>query len=215
MELYSSPLCPFAHRARLTLAEKHLPVRLIDIDLRNKPAAFVAMTPLGEVPVLAVPGHYLWNCAAIGEYLEEVAPGPALMPEEPAIRALARAWIAFADQRLYADTKRLLMARTPDARAAAMSQVREDLRIMAFHVAANATPWWLGERFSLVDIAFVPWFEQSVVLEKLLDFEWPENTGSLRRWYAGAMWRPSVKQQGRPAAFYLEEYGALLKSRAA
>ena len=52
IELYSAPLCPFAHRTRLTLAEKGLMARVIDVDLRNKPTGFAALTPTGEVPVV-------------------------------------------------------------------------------------------------------------------------------------------------------------------
>jgi glutathione S-transferase len=214
-ELYSAPLCPFAHRTRLTLAEKRLAASVIDIDLRNRPAPFAALTPTGEVPVLSVNGQHLWNSAAIDEYLEEVAPGPALLPPTPVLRAQARAWVAFADQRLYAHTKQMLMSRDAGTGAIAMAAVRDDLRIMTRHAAANAGPYWMGEDLTLVDLAFVPWFEQSVVLEKLLGFDWSDGTGALRRWYAGVQWRPSVKAQSRPAAFYLQESGRLLQQRAA
>lgn len=52
IEIYSAVLCPFAHRSRLTLQEKGIPFKLIEIDLQNKPANFKEISPYGKVPVL-------------------------------------------------------------------------------------------------------------------------------------------------------------------
>src|ERR1051325_1728073 len=52
LQLYTFQLCPFAHRVRLTLAEKGLTAELIEIDLKNKPAGFSKISPYGKVPVL-------------------------------------------------------------------------------------------------------------------------------------------------------------------
>jgi glutathione S-transferase len=216
IELYSAPVCPFSHRTRLTLAEKGLQARIVDIDLRNKPPAFLALTPLGEVPVLKVGEDSLWDCAVIDEYLEDTFPQPALLPPDPVERARARAWIRFADRRLYADTKRLLLAPDADARGAAMAAVREDLRFMQQHAfePEGAGPFWMGAQLTLVDLTFIPWFEQSAVLERLLGFTWPPGTEGLRRWYDFMVRRPSVGAQGRPAEFYLHEYGKWMNSHA-
>ena len=50
LELYSMPLCPFAHRVRLVLAEKGIDYRLIEIDLGNKPQAFLRISPYRQGP---------------------------------------------------------------------------------------------------------------------------------------------------------------------
>jgi glutathione S-transferase len=36
IEFFSMPLCPFAHRVRLVLAEKDIAYHLTEIDLKNK-----------------------------------------------------------------------------------------------------------------------------------------------------------------------------------
>jgi len=216
IELYSAPLCPFAHRSRLTLAEKGLAACVIDVDLRNKPPGFTALTPAGEVPVLKLGDDCVWDCAVIDEFLEQVAPEPALLPADAVRRAQARAWIRFADRRLYFNTKRLLVAADPDARGAAMAAVREDLRFMqkfAFG-AADAGPYWMGDCITLVDLTFVPWFEQSPMLEGLLGFTWPPGSGRLRGWYDHVARRPAVESESRPAGFYLHEYGKLMRQGA-
>ena len=52
IEIYSAVLCPFAHRSRLTLLEKGVPFKLIEIDLQNKPENFREISPYSKVPVL-------------------------------------------------------------------------------------------------------------------------------------------------------------------
>jgi glutathione S-transferase len=39
LELFSTPLCPFAHRVRQILAENKIDYRLTEIDLSNNPQA--------------------------------------------------------------------------------------------------------------------------------------------------------------------------------
>jgi glutathione S-transferase len=210
--LYATPLCPFAHRTRLTLAEKRIEMRVIDIDLRNKPAGFLALSPQGQVPVLKVGDVSLWESAVIDEFLEETAPHPALLPRDPVLRARARAWIRFADTRLYATTAKLLHSTDTESRGAALAALRDDLRYMeehAFTRASNEGPFWLGAVFTLVDVTFLPWFEQSVALEKHLDFRWPANVPALHRWHERVSRRDSVKAQSRPPSFYLHAYGQL------
>jgi glutathione S-transferase len=61
IELYGSALCPYAQRVRLVLAEKGLQADEIEIDPRNKPADFLAMSPAGKVPLLVHNGARLWE----------------------------------------------------------------------------------------------------------------------------------------------------------
>lgn len=100
IEIYSAALCPFAQRSRLTLSEKGVPFELIEIDLQNKPANFLEISPYGKVPVLKHGDHRLWESTIINEYLDEIFPEPPLLPKEPIQRAHARIWINFADTRL-------------------------------------------------------------------------------------------------------------------
>lgn len=50
--LWSFRRCPYAMRARLAIAAASLPCELREIVLRDKPAAFLATSPKGTVPVL-------------------------------------------------------------------------------------------------------------------------------------------------------------------
>ena len=84
LELFSMPLCPFAHRVRLVLAEKAIAYRLTEIDLRNKPQAFLKVSPHGKVPALRHSGYHICESAIINEYLDETFPERPLLPRDPA-----------------------------------------------------------------------------------------------------------------------------------
>jgi glutathione S-transferase len=214
IDLYSAALCPFAHRTRLTLAEKGLEPRLIEIDVRNKPHWFAALSPHGKVPLLKVGESCVWESAVIDEYLEETFPQPALLPADPIMRARARAWIRFADARLYENTRRLLHARGADEQRAAREAIVADLRFMegeGFARVPGGGPYWLGAQFTLVDVTFLPWFEQRAVLEKFRGFIWPDACERLLRWYREVALRPAVDAQSRSAEFYLQGFGGLME----
>src|SRR5687767_2370798 len=212
MQLYTTPLCPFSHRVRVILGEKGIRASHIDVDLRQKPAELVALTPQGTVPTLKVGERALAESAVIAEYLEEAYPEPALLPRDTWLRAEARLWIRFADERLYAHTRGLLYAAPASERPALLARIYENLRFMenkAFGKASRSGKYWLGEQFTLVDATFLPWFEQRAVLERFRGFVWPEDCPRLLRWYACVATRPAIQSASKPEAFYLRAYGAL------
>jgi len=57
--LWSFRRCPYAMRARLAIASACLDVELREILLRDKPAAFLAASPKGTVPVIQHDRHVI------------------------------------------------------------------------------------------------------------------------------------------------------------
>lgn len=57
--LYSFRRCPYAMRARLALAVSDIQCELREVVLRDKPAALLAVSPKGTVPVLVLPDQVL------------------------------------------------------------------------------------------------------------------------------------------------------------
>jgi glutathione S-transferase len=53
--LYSYRRCPYAMRARMALLQARRNVQVVEISLRDKPAAMLALSPKGTVPVLHLP----------------------------------------------------------------------------------------------------------------------------------------------------------------
>ena len=82
----------------MVLQEKGVDFDVYEVDLRNKSEEFLSVSPYGKVPVLTVNGVSLYESNVVSEYLEEAyGSPPRLMPEGPEERALARSWMAFAD----------------------------------------------------------------------------------------------------------------------
>jgi glutathione S-transferase len=71
MRLFATAGCPFAHRTRALLAVMNQPFELREVDLSNKPADFLALSPTGAVPLLEDEGFVLYESAVINEYLAE------------------------------------------------------------------------------------------------------------------------------------------------
>lgn len=215
MQLYTNPLCPFAHRVRITLAEKGITASRVDIDLRNPPANFIAIAPRRSVPLLRLGDSVLPESTVIAEYLNDAYPEPALLPRDAWERARARLWIRFADERLYAHTWTLLYATDEEERRQSRERIYADLRHLETVALAKATPerpYFLGARFTLVDATFYPWFEQRAVLEKFREFVFPPEFERLLRWETWVASRPAVHAEARPRDFYLREYAALAAS---
>ena len=92
LELISFVVCPFVHRAAIMLREKNVPFDRKNIDLKNKPDWFLAISPRGKVPVLVADGIPIFESLAILEFLDETHP-PRLMPDDPFQRARERGWL--------------------------------------------------------------------------------------------------------------------------
>lgn len=95
MKLYTFFRSSASYRVRIALNLKGLDYEQIPIHLRRGggeqlSAAYKAVNPQGLVPALEDGGRTFTQSLAIIEYLEERFPKPALLPGDPADRALVR-----------------------------------------------------------------------------------------------------------------------------
>ncbi|PMV21208.1 MULTISPECIES: glutathione S-transferase [unclassified Pseudomonas] len=87
--LYSFRLCPYAIRARLALRYSGVPVRIIEVSLKAKPAEMLALSPKGTVPVLSVDGRVIEESLEIMQWaLAQHDPDDWLLQGDPAVLAL-------------------------------------------------------------------------------------------------------------------------------
>ena len=153
--LHGSPISNYYNVVKLAMLEKGLEFE----EVRQAPSqdeGFLAISPMGKIPVLQVREGYLTETAAIVEFLEDVYPEIPLYPRDPFARAQTRRLCQMAD--LYIDSAARPMLATrlggpalPEARRA---EVRQSLERGARAVArvARPSPWLLGEQFTAADI---------------------------------------------------------------
>jgi glutathione S-transferase len=157
LTLYDAPRCPYCARVRIVLAEKGIEYETVEIDLRDRPAWIYEKNPIGKVPVIEEDTFVLPESEVIMEYLEERYPEPALLPADPAARAIDRLRIYRFDNAL--GDAYYAFRRGEDG---ARERLDECLSYLDQHAD--------GE-FGLVEIAYVPWL---IRLRDMLGVELPE-----------------------------------------
>jgi glutathione S-transferase len=190
LELISHHLCPYVQRAAIVLLEKDIPHERTYIDLANKPDWFVAISPLGKVPLLRVEGELLFESAVICEYLDEITPG-SLHPIDPFQKAKHRSWIEFGSGVLnsiagfYNAPDRASFAQKCDELASNFVWIERSL---------DRNSYFAGEQFSLVDAVYGPIFRYFDVLDKIDNFGILDNTPKVRNWRQLLQPRDSIQQ---------------------
>jgi glutathione S-transferase len=191
LKLISHALCPYVQRAVIALTEKSVAYERIDIDLRAKPAWFLAMSPLGKTPVLQAGDSAIFESAVICEYLEDTI-APALHPADPLTRARHRAWIEYSSAMLNSIWQ-LYTARDADAYDRACDALSASMQQIEKSLAASEGPYFAGKDFSLVDAAFGPVFRYFDVLDEVIDAGLFDTAPKVRAWRAALAQRPSVR----------------------
>ncbi len=189
LTLISHDLCPYVQRAVIALSEKSVPFERIYVDLANKPDWFLAISPLGKVPLLKAGDAVIFESAVILEYLEETQPNP-LHPVDPLERARHRAMIEFGSAVL-SDIWGLEIAPTRDAAVAKIEALRD--KFARLERSLGEGPWFAGERFGLVDAAFGPVFRYFDLFDRLLDHGIFAGKPKVAAWRAALAARRSIR----------------------
>jgi glutathione S-transferase len=204
LHLISHALCPYVQRAAIALAEKGVAFRRTVVDLSDKPAWFLEISPLGKTPVLIVDDVAIFESAVILEYLEETQVNP-LHPADPLDRAQHRSWIEFGSAILndiagfYSADEAVLF----DIKAEALQS-----KFGTIERVLGDGPFFDGDRFSLVDAVFGPVFRYFDRFDAIGEFGILSEVPKVRRWRAALAARPSVK--GAVGADYPELLGAFI-----
>ena len=188
LKLISHKLCPYVQRAVIALTEKGVLFERIDIDLANKPGWFLKISPLGKTPVLVVGDKAIFESAVILEYLEETQASP-LHPADALVRAEHRGWIEFGSAVL-SDIAGFYAAKDEAAFKAKAEQLAQKFDRLEQRVGS---PWFDGEKFSLVDAVFGPTFRYFDVFDEIGDFGILAGKPKLAQWRKNLAARPSVR----------------------
>lgn len=198
LTLVSHHLCPYVQRAAIALTEKEVPFERISIELSDKPDWFLALSPLGKVPLLKVAldirDAVIFESAVILEYLEETQARP-LRPADPLQRARHRSWIEFGSQILNG-IARFYNASTDEA-------LDDEARALAdmfgrLEAELDEGPWFAGRDFSLVDAVYGPVFRYFDVFDQIAEFDVLTDKPNIAAWRAALAERPSVRDAVAP-----------------
>lgn len=210
VEVYSIAVCPFAQRTRMVLTLKGVPFRLTEIDItKPRPDWFLALNPLGQVPVIRHRGRVLNESSVINEYLEDVFPSPRLFPEDPFWRAQSRILIDQLNQSFVPLMYTLLMNQDPVRHAELTGKALASWRWLdAFLMRHNPDGVFFHDAFGMADLSAAPFFQRYCLNTHFRAFALPEEAGyaRVRRWREALLSHPLVVATGMPDEDFIKLY---------
>ncbi|KAI3880837.1 hypothetical protein MKX03_014677 [Papaver bracteatum] len=150
--LYISYMCPYAQRVWIARNCKGLQenIKLVAIDLTNKPDWYKNVYPPNKVPALEHNNEVIGESLDLIKYLDTNFEGPALLPSDPSKREFTEELLSY----------------TSDFTSGVIDSIKGDTDVGAPFDYLEAAlskysdgPFILGE-FSLVDIAYAPHIER-------------------------------------------------------
>lgn len=176
--LYSFRRCPYAMRARMAIRYSGMTVLLREVVLRDMPAALLACSPKGTVPVLVLPG---------GEVLEESRDimDRALAENDPdgwlqgmgdAGREEVRQLVDSCDTAFKQHLDHYKYAERYPAHTADYYRAQGGVFLDRLEQRLETSDWLCGERMTLADISIFPFVRQYANVDKA----WFDETAWLR-----------------------------------
>ena len=215
IKIYSSARCPYAQRTRMLMIEKEIPFELTEVDLRNKPDWFLAVSPYGKVPVIVDDGQTIYESAIINEYLDEKYISIPMMPEEPVERAKARIWMDYCTNKYLTLSRKLLVDHgNEELQTENKKKMKESLIYIekeCFEKNSNGT-FCLGDNISLVDLHYAPFFERFGAFKELFGVEWPEECIKISNWWSAIQKRDSYKMTVLPTEEHVDLYRSIMQN---
>lgn len=151
LTLYTHPMSR-GRMARWMLEETGEPYQTICLDYgaAMKTPDFLALNPMGKVPVLLHKGHVVTECAAVITYLADSFPAAGLMPKD---RAGFYRWMFFgAGPFEAAVTNAALGVAVPPEKSGFVGYGSYDRILDALETTLSARDWLAGDAFSAADL---------------------------------------------------------------
>jgi stringent starvation protein A len=154
MTLFSAPNDAWSHRTRIAIAEKGIPVDIIDVEPGRLPEDLLDLNPYHSVPTLVDRDLVLYDSRVIMEYVDERFPHPPLMPVDPVSRAQARLMLHRLERDWYAAADAIDSLTDARERVAPRKELRETILQLAD--LFKVKPYFLSNEFSMVDATIAP-----------------------------------------------------------
>jgi len=168
IKLVTSKFSPYCFRVEMALIEKNIPYEKEVIDLQHKPDWFLKDAPTSKVPLIYVDDKILFESIVICEYLEELFPQNPLHPQDPHAKAIHRAWMEFSSG-ILAATFGMIWSQNQEQFDLKKAELISKLEIL--NKALKFSPYFDGEKFSLVDICLASAFKPLVFIDNKFTLE--------------------------------------------
>ena len=155
--LYSFRRCPYAMRARMALRYAGVPVQIVEVSLKAKPADMLALSPKVTVPVLSVDGRVIEESLEIMLWaLAQHDPDDWLLKGDPRVLQL----IAENDQAFKHHLNRYKYAERYPELPMEHYRAEGEVFLRALEALLADRAFLLAEHLSLADVALAPFVRQ-------------------------------------------------------
>ena len=201
MKLYDLPAGMNPRRVRIFLAEKGIEVPTTAVDMmqgENRTPEFLAMNPLGTMPVLELDnGAILTESIAICRYFEEQQPEPNLFGAGAEERAVVEMWNRRVELELLKPMSDQFRHFSPfwEGRVTQIPAYGELARAKVFETMAwfdrelAKRDYIAGDRYTVADITA----QCALLLGRNTGARLPENLSNLNRWWTRVSSRPTAR----------------------
>lgn len=161
MKLYDMELSGNCYKIRLFCALLGLHYESVPVNLlqgEHKAAAFLALNPRGQVPVLDDAGTLVWDSLAILAYLARKYGDELWLPSEPAPLARVMQWLAVSENEILyglARARAVTRFNRPWDLPACQELGRNGLAVLEAHLLRNR--WLAADHPTVADIACYPY----------------------------------------------------------
>ncbi len=170
--LYSFRRCRYAMRARLALRYSCVPVQIVEVSLKAKPAEMLALSPKGTVPVLSVGGRVIEESLEIMQWaLAQHDPDDWLLQGDPRVLDL----ITENDQVFKHHLNRYKYAERYPEQPMEHYRAEGEVFLQTLEGLLAENDYLLAEQLSLADVALAPFVRQFAHVD--------------REWFAGTPYR--------------------------
>jgi glutathione S-transferase len=197
MKLIGSLTSPYVRKVRVVLIEKNLAHEFVNDPPWAADSSVPQYNPLGKVPALLTnSGETLFDSNILLDYIEQMAPAPALLPLDKAAALQVKQLVILADGILDAGVAILLEGRRPADKQYAVWVQRQQQKIerglIALETRTQGKIWLHGTDISAADIAvgcMLLWLDF-----RMASFDWRARHPSLHALAQRLAARPSFQQ---------------------
>lgn len=192
MILYSFRRCPWAMRARLALRYAGCEVRVEEVAMKNKPAALLALSPKGTVPVLDTGNGVLEESLDIMRWaLKRNDPQDWRLRADPAAAQQAEALIARNDSTFKAQVNLYKYAERYPEHSREHYRQQAETWLAALEVLLEGRAYLLADHPSLADAALLPLMRQFAGVEPqwFAEAAYPRVRSWLEGWLASDLFK--------------------------